>query len=102
MDEKQRIPIPQELWEKLVVATESGRYMATVHYIDSSGTIQHFWLTDNFPTAEVVPSIDVVRADAKGKCKVAEVTGHGKSEGVVKINSEPEVKKPELGVEGWK
>ena len=102
MDKNQRIGIPQELWDQLVLASETGRYMVSTHYIDASGTIQHHWLTQNFPKEEMLPSLNVVSADVKEKVKLTEVKGHAAPSGKEIIDNSPKEEPKQLGVEGWK
>jgi hypothetical protein len=68
------IPVPDDYRQKLMKAVKSKKYLLTVHYMDEKDTLQHFWITRNFPTNEMLPSIDHIRKDMqKGGVKEKKV-----------------------------
>ena len=50
-----------ELRRKLAQASESGRFMVTVSYIDSEKkTLENYFMTQEFPREEIPKALDVL------------------------------------------
>ena len=68
--------LPKELQERLKKALESGYYMITVSYIDDlkDDDLQHYWYTQRYPKAEMIPSMEHMIGDMKKEGKTRQHT----------------------------
>jgi hypothetical protein len=56
------VPVPDDLRAKLMKAVKSKKYMVSVHWMEND-TCKHFWVTRNYPTNEMLPSMDHIKKD---------------------------------------
>jgi hypothetical protein len=67
--------LPPELKEKLQDASETGKYMITISYLEGT-RLRNFWLTENFDDEYILPCIENIESEIKktraGKMEVAE------------------------------
>jgi len=49
------VPVPNALKDILMKATQSKKFLVTVHWMDPNDTLRHYWITKDFPKNEFWP-----------------------------------------------
>lgn len=63
MDDKFELDVNDMMLEHLERAMASGQWMITVNYKNADGGLQHAWQTSDFPKADMLPSMERLKAD---------------------------------------
>lgn len=62
-----KMRIEKEIDHKIDEAKKSGRYYITISYLTKENDTQYYWVTQNYPKDDILPTLDHLRADIEKK-----------------------------------